>query len=231
MLAQQEKIFTDVQPAEEISSQQAYLFLNFLCVVGLCASAITANKIVLIGGITFPCSNIIFSLLTFPVTDIISEIWGKSYAKKTVWVGFLGQCLFVGLIQVSLWVPSAPAWPNDAAYKAILSTTPRILLASMVAFLSAQMTDVIIFSKLKRMTGGRFLWLRNNVSTFMGQVVNSVLLITIAFYGVYPIGPLIVGSIGLKWLIALIDTPLVYYGVYAINKHLKGATLAYTDDE
>lgn len=207
--------------------QKIYCALNFLVIVGLCASAITASKIIQIGAFVFPCSNLIFSLLTFPVTDVISEIWGSHEAKRTVWISFAAQVLFVVLIQSSVYLPAAATWGNNGAYHLVLGSGPRIVLASMVAFLTSQIWDVVVYDKLKALTKGRYLVLRNNVSTFSSQLVNSALFITIAFYGTQPVLQLIFGSILLKWVIAAIDTPLVYWGVRAIDKALDGKTNAY----
>lgn len=208
---------------------KVFIFLNFLAIVGLCASAITATKLMQVGPFIFPCSNIIFSLLTFPITDIISEIWGKKQAKQTVLISFAAQVFFVFLIQVTLYLPAASFWQKQEAYQAILGAGPRILVASMVAFLTAQYWDVLIYAWLKKVSRGRFLWLRNNFSTFTSQLINSSLFIFIAFYGQQPIQKIIVGSVLLKWIIATIDTPLVYGGVYFINNYLKGKTLAYNE--
>lgn len=97
----------------------------------------------------------------------------------------------------------------------------------MVAFFTSQIWDVVVYDKLKSLTKGRFIVLRNNVSTFSSQLLNSALFITIAFYGEQPVGPLVFGSILLKWLIAAIDTPLVYLGVRLIDGALDGKTRAY----
>ena len=207
--------------------QKIYCGLNVLIIVAMCASAITASKIIQVGGFVFPCSNIIFSLLSFPVTDIISEIWGSKDAKRTVCISFSAQAFFVLLIQASVFLPGALTWGNQEAYQLVLGSGPRIVAASMVAFFTSQFWDVVVYEKLKSLTRGRFIVLRNNLSTFSSQLLNSALFITIAFYGEQPVLPLIFGSILLKWLIAAIDTPLVYLGVRLIDGALGGKTKAY----
>jgi uncharacterized integral membrane protein (TIGR00697 family) len=124
-------------------------------------------------------------------------------------------------------LPGAASWGNQDAYQLILGSGPRIVAASMVAFITSQIWDVVVYDKLKALTNGRYLLLRNNVSTFTSQLLNSALFITIAFYGSQPILPLIFGSILLKWVIAAIDTPLVYWGVRWIDNALDGKTRAY----
>lgn len=199
--------------------------------VALAASVITARKIISIGPISFPCCNIIFSLLTFPITDIISEIWGKEYAKRSVYLAFASQALFVAFIQISIALPHPELWQDQSSYSAILGTGPRILLASLIAFFVAQMWDVIIYAKLKKLSKGKYLWLRNNLSTISSQAINSLLFISIAFYGVHSVFELFLGSIVLKILIAIIDTPIVYLGVSYIDKNIGTKTLAYTEQE
>ncbi|MBT4963854.1 MAG: queuosine precursor transporter [Francisellaceae bacterium] len=208
-----------------------FFFLNLVMAVALSASVITARKIVSIGPISFPCCNIIFSLLTFPITDVISEIWGKNYASKSVLFAFCAQALFVFFIQVSIFLPYNDSWPDQSMYVEILGTGPRILLASLVAFLTAQMWDVYIYAKLKKSTKGKYLWLRNNVSTISSQMINSFLLISIAYYGTHSIIELFLGSILIKVTIAILDTPLVYLAVSYITKNIDTKTLAYTEYE
>ena len=212
-------------------SLRCYLVLNLIMIVALAASVITVRKIVNIGYFSFPCCNIIFSFLTFPITDIISEILGKAYAKVTVYISFLSQALFVLLIQTSIYLPHPDFWTDQMLYQSILGSGPGILLASMVAFIISQIWDVIIFAKLKKITKGKYLWLRNNVSMITSQMINSALFISIAFYSVHSISSLFIGSIFLKIMIALLDTPLVYFGVSFIHKYLDKQTLAYTSDE
>lgn len=186
--------------------------------MGLCCAAICAGKIITIGPFNVPCSNIVFSFLTFPLTDIIAEIWGKPAAKYTVWLGFSAQLLFVLLIQASIYLPFPEFWHDQPSYQQALHLGPRVICASMVAFLFSQFWDVYCYCKLKQWTDGRCLWLRNNVSTFTSQLINSVIFNSIIFYDSGNLMTLITSSLGLKWIIALIDTPLVYAAV-AIIRH------------
>lgn len=211
---------------------KVYLVLNLLVVVGLCATTITASKIVKIGPLSFACCNIIFALLTFPVTDTISEVFGMKYAKITVLIGCAAQVLFMLLIQSSIYVPTSPLWQNETAYNSILAIGPRVVVASLVAFLISSYWDVTVYAKFKKWNRGRFLWLRNNLSTSSAQVLNAFLFMNITFYGTdLPIMQLVLGSLVLRFLLAGIDTPLVYLAVNSINKYLNGQTIAYTPDE
>jgi uncharacterized integral membrane protein (TIGR00697 family) len=118
-----------------------------------------------------------------------------------------------------IW-PPASFWPHQQAYETILGSSTRIIVASLIAYLLSQYHDVWAFHIWKRFTGDRFLWLRNNASTMISQLFDSVVFITIAFYGIMPLLPLIVGQWVVKAGIALLDTPLVYLFVYLVRRRL-----------
>lgn len=180
-------------------------------------SSILANKIISVMGIFVPAGVIAYSV-TFIATDVISEVWGKERAREAVFGGFIALFVVFVLIQVSLLWPKAPFWHNDDAFASILGSTSRIIIASLTAYMVSQMHDVWAFHFWKRLTKSRHLWLRNNLSTVVSQFLDSFIFITIAFYGVMPIWPLIYGQWLVKCLIAVLDTPLVYGVVLMIQK-------------
>ncbi len=100
----------------------------------------------------------------------------------------------------------------------VLEQAPRIAIASLIAYLVSQHHDVWAFHFWKKKTGGKFLWLRNNVSTISSQLLDSALFITIAFYGIMPIWPLILGQRAVKIIIAAIDTPFLYASIWMMDK-------------
>jgi uncharacterized integral membrane protein (TIGR00697 family) len=122
------------------------------------------------------------------------------------------------LVQISLWWPKAPFWHQEQAFQAILGTTSRIIVASFVAYLASQFHDVWAFHFWRNVTKGRHLWLRNNLSTAVSQFIDSFLFISIAFYGVLPIWPLIMGQWIVKFTIAVLDTPIIYGVVWLIRR-------------
>jgi uncharacterized integral membrane protein (TIGR00697 family) len=124
------------------------------------------------------------------------------------------------LIQISLIWPKAPFWNQEAAYQSILGSTSRIIIASFIAYLFSQVHDVWAFHFWKKITGGRHLWLRNNFSTAVSQLIDSILFISIAFHGVLPVGSLIWSQWIVKLAIALLDTPLVYGVVWLVKKRV-----------
>lgn len=182
---------------------------------------IVASKFVVFGPFTVSAGVIAISS-TFFITDILSEKWGKKTAQLAVWVGFFCNLLLV----ISVWI--VIAWPAadfslDYAtkFKEVLGPTPRIVLASMTAYLISQHHDIWAFHFWKKKTNGKLLWLRNNASTIVSQFIDIIIFSVIAFVGVLATGELIAIIIGeyiVKVIIALLDTPFMYAIVKIIDK-------------
>ena len=130
-----------------------------------------------------------------------------------VWFGFVANIILVIVIYLGGMIPAPAFWENQEAYNTILGAVPRIVLASMVAYLVSQNLDVIGFHFWSRVTHGRFLWLRNNASTLVSQSIDTVLFVVIAFAGVVP-SQVLWQMIWMQYLvklgIAAVDTPVVY---------------------
>ena len=181
---------------------------------------IVSSKLVAIGALIGPAGVIVYSA-TFLVTDIISEIYGKEYGKRAVITGFFANLVAVSAIMTAvLWTPAnVPGNLETAkAFEKVFGLAPRIVFASMVAYIIAQMHDVYAFHFLKAKTGGKHLWLRNNASTMISQAIDTCIFITLAFYGVFPTNILlsmIFSQYVAKVVIALLDTPFMYVATYA----------------
>ena len=181
---------------------------------------ILANKIVMFGPFSVPGGVIAFSM-TFLITDIISEKWGKKYAKKAIWAGFYANLILIITLYITISWQSAPfALEIGEKFGEVLKLTPRIAVAGLIAYLISQNHDVWAFHFWKKKTKGKHLWLRNNASTIVSQLIDSVIFITIAFAGIFPIMPLILGQWVVKVIIAILDTPFMY-GVIAIMDKVK----------
>lgn len=166
--------------------------------------------------------------ITFLITDILSEIYGKKKANHVVIAGIFASFFSLGIVYVSKLAP-ATTWStvNDATFLDVFGAAPLAVLASMLAYLSAQFIDIRVYHFWKKFTKGKHLWLRNNFSTFTSQIVDtlSVLLLLCSFEIIAWdkfIGLLISGVI-FKVLIAALDTPILYIIVYGFRKyfHLK----------
>lgn len=151
--------------------------------------------------------------VTFPCTDVVAEVWGAARARLMVYVGVAMYVFAMAALYLGTFLPPGPGWPHQEAYVSLYGIAGRMVLASLAATAIAQLFDIVIFERIKRMTGSRFLWLRNNLSTALSQMIDSAIFYSVAFYGVIPnnILPLLVlGTYILKVAIALIDTPVVY---------------------
>lgn len=182
---------------------------------GLIVSAqVLANKTVQILDFTVPAGVLVYST-AYLLTDILTEFHGKDTAKEAVWSGFLASIILVIAIQIAIAWPSAPFWQAQDAFVTTLGPTWRIVLASLAAYVVSQNTDVFLFHKIREYTGESKLYLRNIGSTSVSQLIDSVIFIVIAFYGVLPIVPLIIGQYIIKLAIAALDTPFIYFVKYS----------------
>jgi len=198
-------------------SNKLFLVLSAIFVASLVTCNLIANKFVSIdlGFKTFIVSaGILPYPITFLVTDILSEIFGRKKANLVVFSGFIASVLvllFLWLGSVFNAIPISPI--DDSTYNLVFQNASRVILASMVAYLFAQFIDVRMFHFWKKMTHGRHLWLRNNFSTIGSQLVDTILVVSILFIGVWEPAKIIQAIIDgflFKMLIALIDTPLFY---------------------
>ena len=199
------------------AGDRAYILLLSIFIGCITIASVLANKIITVFGLFVPAGVLAYSI-TFICTDVISEIWGRERANTTILGGFVALVAVLFLVQLSLAWPKAPFWDNDSAFQSVLGATSRIIVASFIAYLVSQYHDVWAFHFWKRITRQRHLWLRNNLSTAVSQFLDSFIFITIAFYGVMPIGSLIVGQWIVKMAIAALDTPVVYAIVYLVRR-------------
>ncbi len=163
--------------------------------------------------------------LTFPITDVVGEIFGTRRAFLVVWLGLIANLIVLSLSQVAIALPPSSLYEDQKAFEAVLGSVPLVIAASLAAYLVAQLHDVWAFGFWKKITGGRHLWLRNNLSTMGSQLLDSLVFNGIAFWIFaetrMPIGDFVGMTLG-YWLfklgIAACDTPVVYALVYWLRK-------------
>jgi hypothetical protein len=186
-----------------------YSILLSIYVGSITIASVLSNKIIDVYGLYVPAGVLAYSV-TFIVSDVISEIWGKEVAKKTVFGGFVALFVVIILVHLGIYWPKAPFWEGEKAFNLVLGSSGRIILASFIAYFVSQYHDVWAFHFLKKLTWGRHLWLRNNLSTIVSQFIDSSIFIFIAFFGELPVIPMIFGQWVVKIGIAVVDTPIVY---------------------
>ena len=168
--------------------------------------------------------------ITFLITDIISEVYGKKRANQVVTTGIFASFFSLLIVYISDIVPATSYSPiNDALFSKVFGATAIAVFASMMAYLLAQYIDIQIFHFWKRVTKGKHLWLRNNFSTFTSQFVDTfTVLLLLCSFGKIDwdlFGGLLLSGFLFKVLVAMLDTPFLYLAVYALRKkfHLKEA--------
>lgn len=186
----------------------------------LVVSNILGVKLFAVGDFILPAAVIIY-MVTFLVTDVISEVYGKKMARRTVQAGFFTQLVVLIFIYIAIELPPAPAFDMQTEYEMILGGGFQVIVASLVSYIVSQNLDVSIFHRLKKRHGKKKLWLRNNLSTAIAQLVDTSVFILIAFFGFMPFEALIsmiFMQYIVKFIIALVDTPIVYLLVHMARK-------------
>ena len=202
-------------------SYRWFPFVMAVFVTTLIVSNIIAVKLVNIGGLVLPAAVVLFPV-AYIFGDILTEVYGYARARQVIWTGFLCNLLAVIAIWIGGRLPAAPFWTAGAfdnaqsaqqAYQAILGFTPRLLVASFIAYLVGEFLNSLVLAKLKIRTRGRFLWLRTISSTIVGEGADSLVFITIAFVGILPAGNLATAILS-QWLFKVayetLATPLTY---------------------
>jgi uncharacterized integral membrane protein (TIGR00697 family) len=181
------------------------LILNGLFITSLLIANVLSAKIVSFWGMVIPAAIVAYPL-TFLMTDLIGEIWGKEQANKAVKLGFICQIASLVMIGLAILLPVAPFADNQAQFKSIMGQSFRVVAASLVAYYCSQSWDVWIFHKIRSMST-KHKWIRNNVSTMTSQMIDTAIFITIAFIGVVPnIWTMIISQYIIKVVYAALDT-------------------------
>jgi queuosine precursor transporter len=178
----------------------------------LITANIIAVKLILLFGFLVPAGIIVFPL-SYLFGDILTEVYGYGAARRVIWLGFACNLLAVIAFSIGGIAPSAPFWHDQAAYNTILGFTPRLLLASFIAYLVGEFANSFILAKLKIATRGRWLWTRTIGSTLIGEGLDTVIFISIAFTGIIP-SQMILTAILTQWIFKVayevVATPFTY---------------------
>jgi len=217
---------------DKLAAQRIYLFLGALFITSLVVSNLIFQKffywypfdIEIFGTKLFEISvGILPYPITFLITDLISEIYGKKKANQIVTAGIFASFFSMLIVYVADAVPATDWSPvNDTLFSKVFGSTAIAVFASMMAYLFAQFIDIQIYHFWKRLTKGKHLWLRNNFSTFLSQFVDTfTILMLLCSFNIIAwdkFAGLLVAGFLFKVLIAALDTPLLYLGVYLFRK-------------
>jgi uncharacterized integral membrane protein (TIGR00697 family) len=202
-------------------------------VTSLIVSNLIAVKIIAVGPLTLPAAVVLFPV-AYICGDVLTEVYGYRGARRAIWIGFGCNLLAVLAVTVAGRLPASPLWtagpyrtPGEAqvAYDAMFGFSPRLLGASLAAYLAGEFLNAFVLARLKVATEGRWLWLRTIGSTVVGQAADSAVFITLAFAGILPTDALL-AAIASQWAFKTAyeaaATPLTYLVVNRL-KRLEGA--------
>jgi uncharacterized integral membrane protein (TIGR00697 family) len=199
--------------------------LSFVVVVALFITAlitanITAVKLLGVFGLVLPAGILVFPI-SYICGDVLTEVYGYRVARRVIWLGFFCNLLAVVAIYLGGILPAAPFWQDQQAYETILGYTPRLLVASFLAYLVGEFANSYVLAKMKVATGGRWLWSRTIGSTLVGQGLDSLVFIVLAFVGTIPLWAMI-SAIVAQWLVKsayeALATPLTYLVVNRLKR-------------
>jgi queuosine precursor transporter len=185
--------------------------ITALFVAVLLISNVASSKIVALGPLTFDGGTILFPL-SYIFGDILTEVYGYARSRKVIWLGFIAALIMAATFMAVGALPADPSWPNQEAYQQILGWTPRIVVASLIAYFAGEFSNSFTLARLKLVTNGQRLWLRTISSTLIGQVVDTALFVVIAFAGTgTPLWILIVSNYLFKCAVEVLFTPITYW--------------------
>jgi len=193
--------------------------LTGLFVATLLISNTVSQKPWQIGRFVFPAGSILFPL-SYLFGDVLTEVYGYARARQVIWTGFLANGLMAITYRITIGLPQARFWPNDIAFGLVLGQVPRLVVASLVGYLIGEFANSFVLAKMKVWSGGRHLWARIIGSTVVGQFLDTVTFVVVAFAGTWPEKYIVLTGTslyGFKVLYEIIATP----GTYAIVRFLK----------
>jgi uncharacterized integral membrane protein (TIGR00697 family) len=199
----------------DMENRRAYRYFDLimaLFVAVLLISNVASSKILDLGPFTFDGGTILFPI-SYIFGDILTEVYGYRRSRRVIWTGFGCSALAALTFMIVGALPPASGWEHQEAFMAILGQTPRIVIASLVAYFAGEFSNSYVLAKMKILTRGRWLWTRTIGSTLVGEGVDTLLFVTIAFAGALPTSLLfsvILSNYIFKCGVEALATPLTY---------------------
>jgi queuosine precursor transporter len=195
--------------------RRAYRYYDLIMaafVAVLMISNVASTKFVQFGPFTFDGGTLLFPV-SYIFGDVLVEVYGYGASRRVIWVGFAASALMAGVFALVGALPAAEGWTNQAAYRTILGSTPRIVLGSLVAYWAGSFSNAWVMARMKVWSSGRRLWMRTIGSTLVGEGVDTLLFVTIAFLGAQPLSLLVstvISNYVFKCGVEAAFTPLTY---------------------
>ena len=205
---------------EALTTFRHYDIIVALFVLCLLISNLAATKLVSAGSLILDGGAVLFPL-TYILGDVLTEVYGYRYARRAIWLGFAGMVLAVACFTIVGMLPYPPEYTSQSSFEAVLGFFPRIVVASLAAYLVGQFVNAYVLAKLKVKTGGEKLWLRLIGSTFFGEFFDTIIFCLIAFGGVL-VGGDMLNYILVGWLfktgVEVVLLPVTYRVVNMLKR-------------
>jgi len=197
-----------------------FTLLGGLFVAILLISNIAAQKLIAVGPFVFTGGVILFPI-SYIFGDVLTEVYGYKRSRQIIWAGFIGNAILAVFVWILIELKPAPGWQLQEPFEKILGLVPRIVLASIIAYWAGEFSNSFTLAKIKIWMSGKRLWIRTIGSTVVGEFVDTMLFVVIAFYGIFP-GSLLVKTIFsgyiFKVLYEILATPLTYLLVNKLKR-------------
>ena len=219
--------FTSNKPAavqaRDLRSYRHFDLLLAIFIVVLLISNLVGQKLCSIGPFVVSGAQILFPI-TYIFGDVFTEVYGYAASRRAIWLGFLANGLLAVMGLITVWLPPAPGWQNQAAFATVFYQIPRLIVASLIAYWCGEFTNSYTLAKMKLWTGGKMLWSRTVGSTVTGQFVDTTILYIVGFAGTAPASTLVRGIFSaylFKVVYEVVATPMTY-AVVGYLKHSEG---------
>jgi uncharacterized integral membrane protein (TIGR00697 family) len=210
----------DGEPMRDVRTFPLSLFILAIFYGGMvCIAGVLGNKQVALGPLGVEAGIFAFLMLV-ATSSAVAELHGRSIANRLVLFGFVPLIFSILLAVVVLQLPAADDMPPDRieAFDLMMGATPRIWIGGIAAYGVSQFLNVTIFSRLKAREGARLLWLRAGIASVLSQIVDTLIFITVSFYGLFPIANLLLGQMLAKVVLSILLVPAVTYMLVAIGR-------------
>lgn len=198
-----------------LMSDRTYRYIDLVMaafVAVLLISNIASTKIVAFGPFSFDGGTLLFPL-AYIFGDVLTEVYGYRRSRRVIWTGFFWLVMTALVLGIVDWLPAASDWSGQDAFHAILGQTPRIVAASLLAYFAGEFSNSFVLAKMKLATQGRWLWTRTIGSTLVGEGVDTVVFVLVAFLGVLPnelVWAVLISNYIFKVGVEVVFTPVTY---------------------
>lgn len=206
--------------ARDLRTYRHFDLLLSIFLVVLLISNLVGQKLCAIGPFVLSGGQILFPI-TYIFGDVFTEVYGYAASRRAIWLGFLANGLLAVMGLITVWLPPAPGWEHQEAFRTVFYQIPRLIIASLIAYWGGEFVNSYVLAKMKLWTGGKMLWTRTVGSTVSGQLVDTIVLYTVAFAGTAPLKTLAIGAGSaylFKVVYEVVATPLTYVVVGFLKK-------------